>query len=181
MAARQFWRANGKRARRSSGVIQTRSTRRHEAVNISGAARERRNKSVKRDKEEEEDGGNAYRANKDGRTGRGTDSDTMKRGKVVDARESAASHCEPSSTLPFPSRAFHLVLILLLLPLLQERFISRRDTTERQVTTSNCRISGCHLSRSNGFRSSRRSNATAVAGKREGTVERDDFLAPVQK
>jgi len=39
-------------------VIQTRSTRRHEAVNISGAARERRNKSVKRDKEEES-GGNA--------------------------------------------------------------------------------------------------------------------------
>lgn len=103
MAARQFWRANGKRARRSSGVIQTRSTRRHEAVNISGAARERRNKSVKRDKEEEEeeDGGNA--SGEQGWKDRaGADSDTMKRGKVVDARESAASHCEPSSTLPFP-------------------------------------------------------------------------------
>lgn len=158
MAARQFWRANGKRARRSSGVIQTRSTRRHEAVNISGAVRERRNKSVKRDKEEE-GGGNAS-----GEQGGNRLQYDEARGKVVDARASVASHCEPSS-LPFP-RLLGLILILPLLLLLQERFISRRDTTERQVTTSNCRISGCHLSRSNGFRSSRRSNATAAGGKR---------------
>lgn len=57
MAARQFWRTNGKRARRSSGVIQTRSTRRHEAVNISGAARKRRNKSVKRERRGRRRGG----------------------------------------------------------------------------------------------------------------------------
>lgn len=170
MAARQFWRANGKRARRSSGVIQTRSTRRHEAVNISGAARERRNKSVKRDKEEK-GGGNASGEQGGKDSGGKRLPDTMKRGKVVDARASVASHCEPSS-LPFPSTppcpflsAPFLILILLLLLLLQERFISRHDTTERQVTTSNCRISGCHLSRSNGFRSSRRSNATAARGR----------------
>lgn len=172
MAARQFWRANGKRARRSSGVIQTRSTRRHEAVNISGAARERRNKSVKRDKEVK-GGGNASREQGGKDSGGKRLPDTMKRGKVVDARASVASHCEPPSLpLPSPPLPFPLplslnalILILLLLLLLQERFISRRDTTERQVTTSNCRISGCHLSRSNGFRSSRRSNATAARGR----------------
>lgn len=165
MAARQFWRANGKRARRSSGVIQTRSTRRHEAVNISGAARERRNKSVKRDKEVK-GGGNASSEQGGKDSGGKRLPDTMKRGKVVDARASVASHCEPPSLpFPLPLSLNALILILLLLLLLQERFISRRDTTERQVTTSNCRISGCHLSRSNGSRSSRRSNATAARGR----------------
>lgn len=172
MAARQFWRANGKRARRSSGVIQTRSTRRHEAVNISGAARERRNKSVKRDKEVK---GGWECVERTRREGLGREETP----RYDEARE--GSRCEsirgtplraPFASLPLPPPSFPLslslnalILILLLLLLLQERFISRRDTTERQVTTSNCRISGCHLSRSNGFRSSRRSNATAARGR----------------
>jgi len=55
----------------------------------------------------------------------------------------------------------------------EERFISRRDTTERQVTTSNCRISGCHLSSGNGFLSSARSNATATNGVTEEEEEEE--------
>lgn len=51
----------------------------------------------------------------------------------------------------------------------EERFISRRDTTERQVTTSNCRISGCHLSSGNEFRSSREvTRQLRREGRREG-------------
>lgn len=162
MAARQFWRANSTSGpRRSSGVIQTRSTRRHEAVNISGAARERRNKSVKRDKERRLRGGG--RKGRDGRKrsiARGPNEEESAEPERED--EAGRSRCirgvpppriflsfsVPSSTprLPPPSPARAAG---------SERFISRRDTTERQVTTSNCRISGCHLSSGNGFRSSR--------------------------
>ena len=82
-------------------------------------------------------------------------------------RASVASHCESSSSSPFlPALHSFSSLFFPYYWLLQEHFISRCDTTERQVTTSNCRISGCHLSSSNGFRSSRRSNATAAEGKR---------------
>lgn len=102
---------------RSSGVIQTRSTRRHEAVNISDAARKRRNKSVKRKRDEEEEGGKkGQRGNvsgeQEGKGWRNRLRDTMKRERV-DAREHPRHPTTQGAFLfafPFP----HLLVIPLL-------------------------------------------------------------------
>lgn len=91
---------------RSSGVIQTRSTRRHEAVNISDAARKRRNKSVKRKRDEEEEGEEGTEGECIGRTRReGLEEQTPRydeAGKSRCERASAASHYTRSLPLRFP-------------------------------------------------------------------------------